>query len=95
MPVSAASRIAFAACSFPISTVASLTTSDLARSPASTISSRMDRSFASRSAIAAAFRQRDRLILRILGHHAGNELSEVRTDIAWASALPQSMDPGA
>ena len=43
----------------------------------------------------AAFRQRDRLILRILGHHAGNELSEVRTDIAWASALPQSMDPGA
>lgn len=31
----------------------------------------------------AAFRQRDRLILRVAGHHLGERFEGIRTDIGW------------
>jgi hypothetical protein len=41
----------------------------------------------------AALRRRDRLIVRVLGHHTGRRLEDgVRTDIAWGPVFPR--DPG-
>jgi hypothetical protein len=41
----------------------------------------------------AALRRRDRLILRVLGHHTGRRLEEgIRTEIAWGPVFPR--DPG-
>ena len=39
----------------------------------------------------AALRKRDRLILRVLGHHTGEQLQNVRTEIAWGPVF--SRDP--
>ena len=37
----------------------------------------------------AAMRQRDRLILRVLGHHTGRSFDALRTDIAWGPVFPR------
>lgn len=37
----------------------------------------------------AAMRQRDRLILRVLGHHTGRSFDGLRTDIAWGPVFPR------
>lgn len=37
----------------------------------------------------AAFRQRDRLILRVLEHHTGVRFGDLRTDIAWGPMFPR------
>ncbi len=37
----------------------------------------------------AAFRQRDRLVLRVLEHHTGQRYEGVRTDIAWGPVFPR------
>jgi hypothetical protein len=38
----------------------------------------------------AALRQRDRLILGVLGHHTGRTFEGVRTDITWAPTFPDA-----